>query len=418
MDTINRRDVLGGALATAGAALTATRGAAAATSDGSGDETFWADIALEYPLDDRYTILNGGGNNPLPRAVIDALVRYQRLAASQPRPFNYQLIAYKEQHRQSLAALFGCTPDELALTRNTTEGLNIVARGLPLRAGDQVLVSNYDARYALRAFQPLSERFGVDVSVVDLPVAPTARQVVDAFSSRMTSNTRLLVASHIVDGWGFVLPIRELADVAHDGDAQLLVDGALGFGHIPVDVQQLGCDYYATSLHKWLNAPLGTGALYVKRDRVADLWPLYGVSTDAADIRKFESIGTRDGAAIAAIGQAIDFYELIGPERKGARLRYLFEYVAGRLAEVANVRVITEVDPERRAGLGRIVIEGWSGAELTARFRDEFGFWIYGNNPGPNDGVYVSPNVFNSIDDLDRFCDAVATISRDRPRGA
>ncbi len=414
MGTMSRRELFGQALATTGAALAATSltPADASTGNPADDEDFWTDVALEYDLDDRYTILNGGGNNPLPRPVVDALSRYQRWAATQPRPFNYQLIAYREQHRTRLAPLFGCDADELALTRNTTEGLNIVARGLALGRGDQVLLSNYEENYALRAFRPLQERSGVDVDIVELPVSPSAGEVVDAFAERMTDATRLLVVSHIVDSWGFVLPIRELAELAHDNNAQLLVDGALGFGHIPVDVEALGCDYYATSLHKWLNAPLGTGALYVKRDRIRDLWPLYGVATDPFDVRKFESIGTRDGAAIAAIGQAIDFYALIGVERKAARLRFLLTYVMEQLADIGGVAVVTENDPMRRAGLARIVVEGRSGPELTKTLRDDHSFWIYGNFPGPQDGVYVSPNVFNSLDDLDRFSEAVRHIAR------
>ena len=414
MTTINRRELLSGALTTAGAAVVAAPLASAGTGidNPSNDEDFWIDVALEYELDDRYTILNGGGNNPLPRPVVDALSRYQRRAAAQPRPFNYELIAYREQHRRRLAPLLGCEAEELALTRNTTEGLNIVARGLSLGPGDQVLLSNYEENYALRAFRPLHERFGVDVDVVELPVSPSVDEVVDAFAEQINETTRLLVASEIVDSWGFVLPIRELADLAHSNGAQLLVDGALGFGHVPVDVEALDCDYYATSLHKWLNAPLGTGALYVKRDRIRDLWPLYGVSTDPFDIRKFESIGTRDGAAIAAIGQAIDFYELIGVERKAARLRFLLAYVMEKLADVDGVTIITERDPKRRAGLARIVVDGYSGPELTKMLRDDFSFWVYGNSPGPHDGVYVSPNVFNNVGDLDRFSEAVRHIAR------
>lgn len=410
MNPMNRRELVGGMLG--GAALGAV--SIAASSDATAadtDEDFWFDVAREYELDDRYTVLNGGGNNPLPRPVVDALLRYQRHAATQPRPFNYHLLAYRNQHRERLATLFGCDPEELALTRNTTGGLNTVARGLSLERGDQVLISSYEESYALRAFEPLAERYGVDVEVVELPVAPGTEQVVDAFAERMTPATRLLVASHIVDSWGFVLPIRELSDLAHDAGAELLADGALSFGHIPVNVRELGCDYFATSLHKWLNAPLGTGALYVRKDRIPDLWPLYGVRGDADDVRKFESIGTRDGASVAAIGQAIDFYEHIGPERKAARLRYLLEQTFERLEGVDGVQVVTEADPARRAGLGRVIVEGWTGRELTAELLDRFGFFIYGNFPGPLDGVYVSPNVFNTLSDIDRFADAIRTIA-------
>lgn len=406
---MKRRHFLGAMLAVAGSSMTLPT--QARPLGGDNDEDFWSDIALEYDIDDRYTVLNGGGNNPLPRRVTSALLRYQKMAASQPRPFNYHFIAYRDQHRRALAELFGCEPAELALTRNTTEGLNIVAQGLDLKRGDQVLFSPFEDSYALRAFEPLAARRGVELTVVDLPVAPTVEQVVEAFSARMTRRTRLLVASHIVDAWGYVLPVAELAELAHAADAQILVDGALSFGHIPVDMKAIACDYYATSLHKWLNAPLGTGALFVRQDRLEGLWPLYGVRNKPDDIGKLEAIGTRDGAVIAAIGQAIEFYQQIGPERKAARLKSLLSWLIDDLEDAEGVRVITEPDPDRRAGLARIVVKGWSGANLTTELRERYGFYIYGNFPGELDGVYVSPNVFNSVQDLQRFSAAIQELA-------
>ncbi len=413
MINLERRNLLGAGLVAAGATAISqpTRSFEVTTGDPS-DADFWSNIAHEYELDGRYTVLNGGGNNPIPRSVVAAQTRYLRLAASQPRPFNYQLLAYQERHRTRLSKLFGCDIEELALTRNTTEGLNTVAQGLTWKPGDEVLISSFEDAYALRAFQPIAERFGITLTRAEIPLAPSREQVLSAFSEKMSSRTRLLVASHIVDAWGFVLPVRELAELAHDQGAQLLVDGALSFGHIPVDMRSIGCDYYATSLHKWLNAPLGTGALFVRKDRISELWPLYGVRNDRDDVRKYESIGTRDGAAVAAIGQAIDFYEHIGPKRKAARLRWLLEFLISELKGARGIEVITEVDEDRRAGLARIVVEGWSGTDLTRALREQFGFYVFGNFPGPKDGVYVSPNVFNDRADLARFREALITLSK------
>lgn len=409
MPDLNRRQIIAATLAIASGSLGVPGRLQSRTRDD--EEQFWSDIALEYDLDDRYTVLNGGGNNPLPRRVASALRRYQEMAASQPRPFNYEFINYREEHRRRLARLLGCDSAEVALTRNTTEGLNIVARGLAFERGDRVLFSPFEEHYAYRAFEPLASRYGVELKVVDLPVAPSTEQVVSAFAAEMTPGSRLLVASHIVDSWGYVLPIDELAALAHRSGARLLVDGALSFGHIPVDVKQLGCDYFATSLHKWLNAPLGTGVLFVREDRIEDLWPLYGVRRNAIDIRKFEEIGTRDGAVIAAIGQAIDFYELIGPERKAERLRFLLSRLIERLSGVQGVQVITEPDAARRAGLARVVVDGWTGVDLTTALRERFAFYVYGNFPGDLDGVYVSPNVFNSLQDIERFAAAVKELA-------
>jgi selenocysteine lyase/cysteine desulfurase len=304
-----------------------------------------------------------------------------------------------------------CAPEEMAITRNTTEGLNIVGWGLELNPGDEVIISDVDDRYAGVIFEQRARRHGVVVRRVELPITPTAKQTVRAFEEAMTPSTRLLVASHIADGWGYVLPIRELSEMAHDRGAELLADGALSFGQVPVSMKELGCDYFATSLHKWLNAPLGTGALYVHRDRLEALWPLYGSRREPSDIRKLEDIGTRSGPAIAAIGQALDFYELLGPVRKAARLRYLLSLVIQDLQRVDGVTLVTEPDEQRRAGLARIIVEGVSGKELTTTLREEYGIYTWGNWPGPYDGVYISPNVFNTSEHMHLFSQAIAQIA-------
>ena len=375
------------------------------------DEELWAEVARAYRLDGRYTILNGGGNNPHPTAVVDALNRYDQLASSAPRPHNYVLQARIDVHRRRIAKLMDCAPTEVALTRNTTEGLNIVGWGLHLEAGDEVVISDVDDRYAGAVFAQRAKRHGIVVRNVTLPVSPTADQAVEAFRRVLSPRTKLFVASHIADGWGYVLPIRALSELAHRAGAQLLVDGALSFGHIPVSMRALGCDYYATSLHKWMNAPLGTGALYVRKDRLEALWPLYGARREATDIRKFEAIGTRSGPTLAAIGQAIDFYEQIGPLRKAARLRYLSSLVIDGLKNEKRVRIITESDPKKRSGLARVVVEGMSGAALTKQLREEFLIYTWGNWPGEHDGVYFSPNVFNSARQMTSFVSAIKALA-------
>ncbi len=389
-----------------------------APDDLASDEAYWAMVAGAYRLDGRYTILNGGGNNPHPAAVTDALSRFNELTSTAPRPHNYTLQNRIEVHRTRLARLMGCSPDELAITRNTTEGLNIVGWGLPLQTGDEVLISSFDDFYAHKVFAQRASRHGIRLTQVELPIEPTVPDVVDRFAAAFTSRTKLIVASHVTDGWGHVLPIRELSDLAHRRGAQCLADGALGFGQIPVDVRELGCDYYATSLHKWLNAPLGTGALYVRRDRLEGLWPLYGTRRDAGDIRKFEDIGTRSGPTLAAIGQAIDFYEKIGPARKASRLRYLLNIALTGLEGAPGVRVATERDPDRRAGLARIMVSGATGVDLTSALQERFQIFTYGNFPGPHDGVYISPNVFNSARDMEWFTHAIRTIAVEYARGA
>lgn len=418
---ITRRGVAAfGAVALAANAISVARAATPAvrgrtSADIARDEDFWAQIARAYRLDGRHVVLNGGGNNPLPASVVDALNRYDQMTASQPRPHNYAFEARKDDHRVRLARLFDCSPEELAITRNTTEGLNIVGWGLPLAAGDEIVISNFDDVYAAPIFKQRAARHGVIVKEIELPLAPGADDVVSAFRAAIGLRTKLLVASHLVDGWGFVLPIRALSALAHAAGAQMLADGALSFGHFPISMRELDCDYYATSLHKWLNAPLGTGALFVRRNRIEDLWPLYGVSSEAGDIRKFEEIGTRSGPTLAAIGQAIDFYEEVGPERKHARVRYLLELIISGLKGVDRVKVVTERNPRLRTGLARVMIEGVQGPDFAGALNKQHQIFTFGGFPGPHQGVYVSPNIFNSAEDMRRFVAAVKEIAASPP---
>jgi len=378
-------------------------------------------VAQAFDLDGRYLILNGGGQNPPPRAVVDALTRYERQAAVQPRPNNDALVARLDDVRRRLASHLGCDAGEVAITRNTTEGLNTVVWGLDIAPGDEVLVSSFDQHYAGIALRARAARHGLVVREVALPVTrasgPSDDEVVAHFRAALTPRTRLLVASHVADGWGFVLPIRRLADLAHAHGAQLLADGALSFGHTPVDVRALGCDYYVSSLHKWLGAPLGTGLLYVRRDRVPALWPLYGSDVaDRGDVRKYEDVGTRAGAPLAAIGQALDFHELVGPARKAARLRFLLDHAVARLAGVPGVRTYT--DAERRGGLARVAVDGVKGPALARALRERHGIWVYAGFDDAWGGTYVSPNLFNTPAHLDAFADAVRAVARAARSGA
>jgi isopenicillin-N epimerase len=376
------------------------------------DEVFWSTVARAFIADGRYIVLNGGGQNPPPKEVIEALTSYEAHAAAQPRPNNDRLITHVEQHRRRLAQHLGCEPDEVAITRNTTEGLNIVANGVELQSGDEVIYTSFDEYYGARPLRLRAARQGVVLRKVDLPIPPPDDVVVERIAAAITPRTKLIVASHIADGWGYVLPIAKISALARSRGVPVLADGALAFGHVVVNVRELGCDYYVSSLHKWLSAPLGTGLLYVRRDRIAALWPLYGVGEpESANIRKFEQIGTRAGAPLAAIGQALDFHETIGPGRKAARLRYLGSYVLEGLRGAPGVQCFTDADERRRGSLMRILVKGLSGEAVEKQLREKYGIWTFGRLGSEWDGIYISPNLFNLPAHLDQFANAMREIA-------
>lgn len=380
------------------------------------DETYWGLVAQAFVVDGRYVVLNGGGQNPPVRATLDALTRGEAYAAAQPRPNNYTLLAQIDAHRQRLARHLNVTADEVAITRNTTEGTNIVLHGIPLTRGDEVLVSSFESTYAGPALSNRIGRDGVRMVVAETDVPPSDDAMVAAFARAITPQTRLLIASHIADGWGFVLPIARIAELARRAKVPLLCDGALSFGAVPVDLRALGCDYYVSSLHKWLGAPLGTGALFVRRDLVATTWPLYGSDVSASDIRKFEDIGTRPGASIAAIGQALDFHETIGPDQKAARLSYLLGLAIGPLAGVSGVAVYSDAIASRRT-LARVTVAGWSGIALANALRERFGLYAFGGFEDRWGGIYIAPNLFNTPAQMARFVSAVRELATAPPKG-
>ncbi|MCU0647423.1 MAG: aminotransferase class V-fold PLP-dependent enzyme [Gemmatimonadaceae bacterium] len=379
------------------------------------DEDFWTTVAQAFVVDGRYIVLNGGGQNPPTRATVDALVRGEQLAAAQPRPNNLQLVGQIEQHRMRLARALNASPGDIALTRNTTEGLHLVINGLSFARDDEIVVSPYEEVYAEVACRVRVARDGVRVIRAAVEPGASDDAIVAAFERALSPRTRLMICSHIADAWGYVLPIARLSAVARRAGVPLLCDGALSFAHVPVDVQALGCDYYATSLHKWLGAPLGTGLLYVKQDRLASLWPTYGSNLAATDIRKLEVVGTRPGAPIAAIGQALDFHEAIGSARKAARLRHLLSLALTPLRDVRAIRVYTDADPTRRGSLARFTIDGWTGERIATALRERYGIYTFGGMQDAVGGIYIAPNLFNLPHHIERFVTAMREIAAARP---
>jgi selenocysteine lyase/cysteine desulfurase len=382
------------------------------------DERYWRGIQDAFTVDRTLVNLNNGSISPSPRVVQEALVRY--LDESNRRSVRYgRVLAERvEAARQALAAEFGCGPDELALTRNATEGLHIAQGGVELRAGDEIVTTDQDYPRMLWMWDQRARRDGIIVRRIQFPVPTTAADLLDRFDRALTPRTRVLQFCHITNVTGQVFPVRELSRLARQRGILTIVDGTQAVGHIPFNLRELECDVYATSLHKWLMAPMGTGFLYVRRDRIDELWPLQAALAGMRnDIRKFEEIGTYPAAARAALTDALAFHRTVGIERKAARLRHLTLRWATALGAHPRVRLLSSLDAGQTWGLATFAIDGVNAATLLPLLLDRHGIVVSAavsqGMPGPVfdfSGVRVTPQVYTTVDEIDRFVAAMRQV--------
>lgn len=336
--------------------------------DLAADEDFWTHIQLAYDVDRSLINLNNGGVAPAPRSVFDAMIRHLREVNQAPaRRLWTDLDPQVERARADLARTFRCLPEEIAITRNTTESLHIVLLGLDLRPGDEVLTTDHDYPRMLNALRKRQLRENIVLKTVPVPAPPEhPDQLFEIITSAVTPRTRLILVSHIVFLTGQIFPVGRICRWARHRGIDVVVDGAHSFAHLDFTRDDLDCDFFGTSLHKWLSAPIGTGMLYVRRDRIADVWPLMaGPDPRSSDIRKFEEIGTHPNAPRLAIADALLFHHTIGPARKLARLRYLRDRWAGALAPHPRVRLRTLLDPDQAGALATMEIIGITGQQLA-----------------------------------------------------
>lgn len=385
-------------------------------TDIAGEEAYWFAVRQAYLLDGRYIILNAGGSNPAPRDVIAAHQRNIDFISPSPLVNARRVGQFPAQIgeiRGRLARLINASPDEVALTRNATEGLNIAISGLVLERGDEVLTdqhSYYSVRWAL---DQRARRDGIVVRAVDVPLprrrgADLAAPYRDAIGPR----TRAIVVNHLVDGIGQIMPVAAIAAAAHQRGIVVIADGALSFGQLVCDMQTLGCDVFATSLHKFLGAPQGTGMLYVRKPLIPRIWPMYGVEDPASpDITKFQVIGTRPFADIGAIQPALDLLETVGMERKQARLQYLKRYWADQLRDEPRVRFGAGLDPADSCATLQVGIDGIEGGALARHLQMADRIVTYGPIKSDGiDGIYIAPNTFTTLPDLDRLVAALRRV--------
>ena len=376
----------------------------------AGDETFWYQVKNAYTVSPSVMNLNNGGVCPQPRVVQEAVERYNQLSNEAPSYYMWRVLdAGRGPLPARLAELAGCSPEELAIDRNSSEALETVIFGLQLRAGDEVVLTRQDYPNMINAWKQREKRDGIVLKWLsfDFPVEDK-KTIVDAFTAAFSPKTRVVHITHMINWIGQILPARDIAIEAHKRGIEVLVDAAHTFAHLDYKIPDLECDYLGSSLHKWLCAPFGSGLLYVKKEKIGDLYPLLAAPDPLSDdIRKFEHLGTRSFAIEQAIGQALDFHLMIGPERKEKRLHYLKNYWVGKVRQLPGVEVRTSLDPEFACAIALLTIEGKEPAEIADFLFREHKIHTVAINWENIHGVRITPNVYTTSRDLDRLVAAI-----------
>ena len=368
------------------------------------DEAFWATIRGKYKLTPEYINLENGYYSMQAEPVLEAFIGHVRsINVQASRYMRTRQPDDKLRVRTRLAKMAGVSPEELIITRNTTESLDTVISGYDWKPGDEAVMAAQDYGAMLDMFKLQARRHGIVNRVVSLPLDPQSDdELVQLYASAITPKTRLLMVGHMVNITGHILPVRKIADMAHARGVDVMCDGAHAFGQLAFRIPDLGCDYYGASLHKWLGTPLGAGILYVRQDRIAGLWPIYADESMAdTDIRKLNHTGTHPVHTDLGIDDAIDFHESIGAERKEARLRYVQRYWTSRVRDVPNILVNTPTDPKRSCAIANVGVRGMTPADLAKTLFERYKVFTVAIDTANVHGVRVTPQLFTTPKELD-----------------
>lgn len=374
------------------------------------DEDFWSGIRGNYKLKPDYINLENGYYCFLPQETLDNYLNHIR-------EVNYQGSYYmrtvqwdnKNAMAAKLADLAGCTKEEMIITRNTTESLDLVISGMHWKEGDEAVMAEQDYGAMLNQFKLMENRYGIVNKIVSVPNHPKSDQeIVDLYANAITDKTKLLMVCHMINITGHILPVRKICDMAHRKGVQVMVDGAHAFAHISYSLPDLDCDYYGTSLHKWLSVPLGAGFLYVKKGNVKNVWPLLAEGErEPDDISVLNHIGTHPVATDLSISNAIDFYLKIGRERKEERLRYLQRYWSDQVRDKGNIVINTPVDPAKSCGIANVGIKGMKPKELADTLFEKYKIYTVAIDGANVHGCRITPNVYTTTQELDVFVNAL-----------
>lgn len=377
------------------------------------DEDFWYYIQQSFTVNPGIINLNNGGVSPAPRTVQEAMKRYYDLSNEAPSYYMWRVLDQgRESLRRNLARLAGCDAEEIAINRNSSEGLETVIFGLQLKAGDEVVAARQDYPNMINAYKQREKRDGIKMVWINLELPSEDEEyLVQQYVKAFTPRTKVVHITHIINWNGQILPVKRIAQEAHKRGIEVVVDGAHSFAHFKFSIPDLDADYFASSLHKWLYAPIGSGLLYVRKDKISKIYPLFATSDDPLkpDIRKFEALGTRPFFIEQAIGKAIEFHEMIGSERKEKRLHYLKNYWMEKVKDLPGVKFNTSLHPRWGCAIGNVGIAGKKPGELDSFLFNQYKIHSVGIEWENINGVRITPNVYTSTRDLDVLVEGIKT---------
>lgn len=375
------------------------------------DEDFWYYIQQSFTVNPGIINLNNGGVSPAPRTVQEAMKRYYDLSNEAPSYYMWRVLDQgREPLRHNLARLAGCDAEEIAINRNSSEGLETIIFGLQLKTGDEVVAARQDYPNMINAYKQREKRDGIKMVWINLELPSEDEEyLVQQYVKAFTPRTKVVHITHIINWNGQILPVKRIAQEAHKRGIEVVVDGAHSFAHFKFSIPDLDADYFASSLHKWLYAPIGSGLLYVKKDKISKIYPLFATSDDPLkpDIRKFEALGTRPFFIEQAIGKAIEFHEMIGSERKEKRLHYLKNYWMEKVKDLPGVKLNTSLHPRWGCAIGNIGITGKKPGELDGFLFNQYKIHTVGIEWENINGVRITPNVYTSTRDLDVLVEGI-----------
>jgi selenocysteine lyase/cysteine desulfurase len=379
------------------------------------DNAFWEQIRQQYILKPDYINLENGYYNFLPQPILNKYIEHIK-------EINYQGSYYmrtvqwenKQKSVIALAEIAGCSPDELIITRNTTESLDTIIGGIHWQAGDEAIMAEQDYGAMLDMFKLVSDRHSVVNKIISVPNHPKDdAEIVVLYKNAITPKTKVILVSHMINITGQILPIKKISEMAHQYGVQVMVDGAHAFAHIQYSIADLGCDYYAASLHKWLSVPLGAGILFVKKEHIKNIWPLFGDNEkDQNKIKRINHTGTHPVHTDLTIPDSIAYYQMIGPAKKEARLRYLQQYWTSKIKDIPNIILNTPTTPDRSCAISNVGIKNMKPAILAERLMKEHKIFTVAIDYANVQGCRITPNLYTTTKELDVFVAALNTLSK------